>query len=352
MKHRNILLTIKSIPIVIYFLFALFSAATAAENGSHVRTKVEVLEIAPRTLNSYSTYVGHLEPNTKVSISSEIAGVIEDLAVNQGTQVKKNDTLIQIDTKRQLLNKQLNESNYELALNDYERENKLLEKNLTTPAKVSALKNNLDVNRLRLELAALDVEKSRISAPISGVISQQHIEIGEYVRVGSELLEILDLSKVLGIINVPERDIRFIQLHKEVTLNVDALPDESFIGNVKKIGLEADMQSRTFKVEVLINNPDAKLFPGMLIRARLLKVKLINQVIIPRYTIQEEEQGSFVYVIKNNKIVKRIIKVGISVDGEIQVLSGLNFKERLVQTGQQLVSPDELVDVIATKQQK
>lgn len=352
MKPRKNLIAFAPKLFIVCFLTMLYVTASAVENGSNIRTKVEVLELAPRVLNIFSTYVGHLEPNTKVSISSEIAGVVEHLAVSQGSLVKKDELLIQIDTKRQLLNKQLNESNYRLALQDYERESKLLEKNLTTPAKVAALKNSLDVNRLRLELAELDVVKSQISAPINGVISKQLIEIGEYVRVGSELLEVLDLSKVLGIINVPEREIRFIQTNKEVVLSVDALPGASFLGVVSKIGLEADMQSRTFKVEILIDNPEVKLFPGMLVRARLLKVNLNNQVVIPRHTIQEEEQGSFVYIIKNNRVTKRIVKVGISIDNDVQILSGLNFKERLIHSGQQLVAPDELVDVIAVKQQK
>lgn len=333
--------------ILILFCFNLYSN----DSKTKLKTKVEIIQLAPRTLNNYTTYVGTLQPVTKVDLSSEIAGIIEMLKVDTGTPVKTGEIVVQIDTRRQKLNKRLNESNYNLALEDYNREKALLTKNLSTPAKVSNLKNKLEVNRLSLELAKLDLMKSRVKAPISGVVSSKFIEAGEYVRVGDKLLEILDISRVLGVVNIPEREIHYIHYGKEVKITIDALPDEIFKGYVKTIGLEADSKSRSFEIEVLINNAQKKLLPGMLVRAQLLKMSLPRQIIIPRHTIQEGEEGSFVYTLNNETAIKKFINLGISINDEVQVTSGLKFGDLLIETGQQLVSPNEQVDVISMKKQ-
>ncbi len=347
MQSRTIcvMLTIFCLVIPVHQVFA-------GDQSQTIRTKIEALQLSPRSLKNYSSYVGHLKPITKVSISSEIAGVIEVLNVDQGSRVTEGEIMVQIDTKRQLLNNQLNKSNYELALKDYNREAKLLSKKLSTPAKVAELKNKMEVNRLRLQLSELDLVKSRIKTPIKGLVSNPTIEMGEYVRVGDKLLEVLDISKVLALINIPEREIQYIELGKDVGITIDALPGEVFPGKVTTRALEADMRSRSFEVEVEIDNTDQKLLPGMLVRARLLKIHLENQILIPRHAIQEEEKGSFVYLVKNSAIEKRHVAIGLSLDKEVQILDGLRVGDVLVETGQQLVSPNEKVEVISLSKQK
>ena len=350
----KVILQSRILMLVVTFIGLVFPVQSifAKDKSQPIRTKIEVLQLVPRTLKSYSTYVGHLKPITKVSISSEIAGVVEALNVDQGSRVLKGDILVQIDTKRQLLNNRLNKSNYDLALKDYTRETKLLSKRLSTPAKVADLKNKLEVNRLRLQLSELDLIKSRIKAPINGVISNPAIEMGEYVRVGDKILEVLNITKVLALINIPEREIQYIELGKEVNLTLDAIPGEMFPGKVTTRGLEADMRSRTFEVEVEVENPDRKLLPGMLIRAKLLKIHLENQILIPRHAIQEEEKGSFVYIVNHDTIKKKHITIGLSIDQEVQVLDGLKIGDMLVETGQQLVSPNEKVAVVSVSKQE
>lgn len=339
--------------ILIFILCCILSPSATAQNSSEeaVRTKVEVLQLSPQTMKSYSTYIGHLKPIQRVNVSSEIPGIVEKLNTSTGQAVRKDELLANIDTERQAINTKLNTSNYELALDDYRREKKLYEKNLSTEAKLTTLKNRLEVSRYRLELSKLDLVRSRVKSPISGIIKSKFIEEGEYIGGGRKMFEILDISKVIAVIHIPETDIRYLQVGKKASIILDALPGRHFVGHVKTIGLEADSRSRSFDVEIEISNPEMQLLPGMLVRARMLKMSLKNQLVIPRHTIQENENGSFVYIIKNGKTIKRQIQLGISVDESVQILSGLTFGDKLIETGQQLVTPSEAVDVINTRKQ-
>jgi membrane fusion protein (multidrug efflux system) len=315
-------------------------------------TNVEVIRLRPRLLRSYSTYVGHLNPFLRVLVSSEIPGIVETANFKVGRHVERGELLVKISTKRQILNNRLNRSNYRLALDDYNREVALFDKQMSTTAKLKTLKNRLEVSKLRLDLSSLDLIKSKVAAPISGIVKSKFVERGEYVPKGRGLLELFDISKVLAIINIPERDIRFTKIGNRLSITLDALPDIATHGIIKTIGLEASKRSRSFPVEVEIDNPGERLRPGMLVRARMLRISKPNQIIIPRHTIQEEESGSFVYITRKRVTVKRKVKVGISVGNDVQVLSGLKSGDLLIVKGHQLITANERVKINSVRTQK
>lgn len=314
-------------------------------------TKVEVIKLAPRRLVNYATYIGHLKPANRVILSSEIPGIIKEASFLTGQSIKNGQVLIQFDTRKLTLNRKLNESNYTLALMDYKREKNLYLKNLSTLAKVASLKNRLDVNKVRLDMSILDLEKSIIRAPLSGVIKQKYVEKGEYIGGGKRVVEIIDITSVLAAVNIPEMEIRFVKPNKQFTITLDALKGKHYTGHVKTIGLEADMRSRSFAVEVEIKNPDQDLLPGMLARLKMQTLSVGRQMLIPRHTIQEEESGSFVYIVKNNRSIKKPVKIGLTIKDEVQILSGLAFGELIVETGQQLITDQEIVKVIEINNQ-
>lgn len=336
------------------FLMA-FVLVQSADTKSAERkkvTKVEVIKLSPRRLVNYATYIGHLKPVNRVTLSSELAGSIAKADFLTGQSVKKGQLLIQFDTRKLLLNKKLNKSNYTLALMDYKREKNLYIKNLSTLAKVAALKNRLDVNKVRLDMSRLDLEKSSISAPLAGVIKNKYVNQGEYIGHGKKVVEIIDISSVLALVNIPEKEIRFVKPKKRIGITLDALKGERYSGRVRTIGKEADLRSRSFAVEVEIPNPKGELLPGMLVRLKMLTLSIKKQVVIPRHTIQEEENGSFVYIVKNNRTIKKPVTIGITVEDEVQILSGLKFGEFIVETGQQLITDQEPVKVIEIKKQR
>ena len=312
-------------------------------------TKVEVLKISPHQLKNYGTYVGYLTPSRRVTVSSEIAGIVLNTNFAVGDSVSKNEVLVEFDTDRLNLNKKLRQSNYNLALMDYKREKSLYIKKLSTLAKVAALKNRMEVSKVSLGMANLDLAKSRVKSPLLGMIKIKYIEKGEYIGPGKKIAEILDISSVLAKVDIPEQEIHFAKKGKRVTAYFDALPGKKFRGVISSIGVEADRRSRSFPIEVSIANPNRLLLPGMLVRARLLKSALKNQILIPRHTIQQDENGSFVFVANSTKVKKKYIQTGISQKNNVQVTSGLKFGEFLIETGQQLVTAGDSVSIVKIK---
>ena len=130
-----------------------------------------------------------------------------------------------------------------------------------------------------------------------------------------------------------------------MSVTFDALPDARFDGTVRLVGLEADLKTRTFPVEVELDNSHGQLRAGMLARVEAPLREYQDQLLVPRHAVLEREQGRYVYVAQDGAAVERRIETGSSSGGNVQVLRGLEPGELLIVTGQQRLTPGEPVEV-------
>ncbi len=337
---------------VLFFIWslALLPQGLMAQNTPSV-TNVETLELVPRQLELESTYVGHLEPFERVSIRSETDGTSEKIGFDEGQSVKEGEVLVNISTVRLGLQEKLARANYELAESEYKTEKLLFERQVSTASKLDTYKTKRDVEKINLEISQYDLEKSKVKAPISGVIKSKNVNIGEVVSRGQELFEIMDISRVLASINIPEREMMFVTPGKEVKVRIDAIPGTFFTGRVKTLGLEADLQNRSFPAEIIIDNPQRQLLPGMMARVEMITTAAANEIIIPRHAVLERENGRIVFVENDGTAVEKSVHLGTIIKDEVQVVSGLQSGEKLVVTGHQFLSDQEKINVASTRQQ-
>lgn len=216
----------------------------------------------------------------------------------------------------------------------------------TTKSKLDSLRYRLDEAKVQMKLARLDLKRSKVKSPFSGVVSEKFIEKGKFIRPGESLLEIMDISSVLAKIYVPVQKIKYLKRGDQVTVRLDAIPKRVFQGRVRTLGLEADPKSRSFPIEVLINNPDRELLPGMMARIQIEQESSNNQIVIPRHVVMQRSEGSIVFVIDNNIAKLTKVSLGKTVKGNVQILSGLSTGDKLVISGQQYLTDNERVNIL------
>jgi membrane fusion protein, heavy metal efflux system len=221
----------------------------------------------------------------------------------------------------------------------------------TDQVKLERFLNARDINKVQQDLALLNLEKSKVKAPFTGVVKRKYAQNGGYIKSGEVLLEIMNISKVLAKINIPEKDIQYLKPGQIVKVTLDALPEQLLKGTIKTIGLEADTNSRSFPAEVIVDNSDRNLLPGMMTRAETIALSLSNQIMIPSHAVLEREYGKVVFVVKNAKAVEKNVSLGTAVENKVQVLSGLNVGDRLVVSSQQFIANNETINIIATSKQ-
>ena len=269
------------------------------------------------------------------------------------------------------------ESSYQLEQTNYEKELELFQLNISTESrfdaaknrltnakanldlaklaldksnaisdqiKLNSLKNLMEINGYQLELASLDLDQSQVRSPFRGIVSKKKIEKGGFINKGQELLEIMDISKVLAQINIPENKIRFIKIGSMVKVTFDAVPGKTYTGIVKTLGLEAEQKNRTFPAEVQINNPNQVLLPGMMARAKIELNSSDKQIMIPRHVVLNRDDSKVVFVAESDTAKIRHLTLGKTVKGEVQVLSGLKFGDNLIISGQQYLTENEKVN--------
>ncbi|MDP6730150.1 MAG: efflux RND transporter periplasmic adaptor subunit, partial [SAR324 cluster bacterium] len=124
------------------------------------------------------------------------------------------------------------------------------------------------------------------------------------------------------------------------------LSDRQFLGTVKTIGLEADSRSRTFPVEIMVDNQKRELRPGMLARVTFSKKISDEQIVVPRHTILERDNGRVVFLVDQDKAVKRMISTGQSLQDRVQVMEGLNVGDLLVVEGHTKLTDGEPIRIL------
>ena len=316
------------------------------QSNNKKKTNVRLKEIKPETLKIQTTYVGSLLPFQRVLMRSQIDGVIENINFEEGDEITKEKRLIDISTKELQLKLKIAIADSNLADINIKRDEKLASSNLISSSQLDQTRTRAESARLNKELARISLKKSLISSPLDGTVKTRHVKVGEFVRKGDKLVEILDLSRVIVKVNIPELEILEIKIGQKVEIALYIMEEIIFSGEVKNIGLEADSNNRTFPVEIHVSNSERMLRPGMLARSTFTKSIDDEQIVIPRHTILEKERGRVVYVFDKGKVFQRDIQVGLSQKDQVQVIKGLKKGELIVVEGHNKLSDGEEVNVV------
>ena len=310
------------------------------------KTNVRIQEVNLESLSIKSTYVGNLLPNQRVIMRSEIDGVIENIYFDEGDEIVNNKKLIDISTKELSLKLKIAFADSKLAETNLKRDEKLAKDNLIPNAQLDQTRTFAERALLNRELAKISLNKSIINSPLSGTVKTRFVKVGEFVRKGDRLVEILNVDRILVKVNIPEQEILQINIGQKVDIELYILEKKLFEGKVKKIGLEADASNRTFPVEIEVNNRERILRPGMLARVTFTKRVDQDQVVIPRHTILERDSGRIVYVVDKGKAFQREVSTGISQREKVQILTGLGRGEQLVVEGHTKLTDGEEINIV------
>lgn len=197
-----------------------------------------------------------------------------------------------------------------------------------------------------LEEVEINLRDSVIKSPITGTISKLNVESGELVSAGQPLLRVIDLEEMLVEIDLTAVSVSRIALGDKVNVKPEIM-QQYIEGEVSSISPAADPQSRTFKVEVKIDNPGQRIKAGMFASVQLTKGKAGDAVIVPIASVVDLNTDSpHIFVVEDNRAVKKEIKIGIITDTQVEVLEGLKAGEKVIIKGQNRIESDAEVEVI------
>ncbi len=325
---------------------------------------VEVMDIETQTITRDYSSAGKLYPNAEVNISSNTNGEVESINFDIGDIVKKNDVLFTLDNSDLLNNIDLQKSKleksledariaYEDALENYNNMKSLYESGAISKDGFDNAQNSFDMAKLNYDQAKKDLESNLITlnsnyndtiikSPLDGIVSERNIEVGE-MTTGVDFV-IVNLDPIIVKTNVSEDIINKISVGDETRINILS---NDYVVNIKTISPVVINISNIYLVEVEVENPNYILKPGMYAEVDFEIEKLENRVLIPKKSILTEGNENYVYIIKDNKPQRIVIEKGITKDGYVEILNGLNKGDQLVVKGQEYINEDSDIKIVS-----
>jgi membrane fusion protein (multidrug efflux system) len=286
-----------------------------------------------------------LEPNKVVEVPVELAGKIENVFVTEGEEVEKGQLILKLDTKLLEAELQRAKAQAEYDRRTYDRSMELLEKGVLNRSQVEEVEARSTISSVALDVAKTRLERATVEAPFSGVLNVLSREAGEYVSPGDTVAQIVEVARVKVVVQIPERDVRYLSKGSRIQLSADSLPGSVFSGEVTYISEVADISTRTTRIEVTVENSKRRLHTGMIVRAKIPRRQLHNVVMIPLSAVIPLEDGRVVYVASGNRAERRRVELGFLRGTEVQILSGLSPGDLLIVNGHRQVGPEQLIEI-------
>lgn len=345
---------LRFISLSIIALAILSSACSSKKNDKQAQTgdslKVETVKtmlVEQQKITRVIDYTSTLNAFEEVHLAPASPGRIEKINVEVSDQVKQGQILVQMD-RTQLEQARINLLTLET---DYKRLDTLKKTKSIADQQYDQLKARYDIARSNYEFL---LENTQLKAPFSGIISGKYFENGEMysgapvASVGKPaVLSLIQINNLNAQVNVSSSYFPNIALGMKADVMSDLYPGKTFKGEVYRIYPTIDNATKTFVVEIKIQNNDLRLRPGMFAKIRL-NFGEGNAILAPSLAIikQTGTNNMYAFINQNNKAVKKAVKTGRIIDDKTEVLDGIKTGDELIIVGQNKLEDQTPVQII------
>ena len=299
---------------------------------------VEAAPIKRIDLQDAVTAVGTLRGSESLVLKSELAGRIAAIAFTDGARVKKGDLLIEFDASIQRAQFNQAKAERDLAAARLKRTRDLFDKKFLSAASLDDAKASADIAEAKLALAKATLDKMSVRAPFDGVVGLRQMSVGDYIREGTDLVNLEDVSRLRADFRVPEQFSSRLRPQQTVRLSSDAFPGATFPAKVTAVDAAVDVSGRSLLVRAELSDDRQRLKPGMFVRVSLVLETRANAIVIPEEALVTAQGRTVVFKVVDGKAVASPVQTGLRtmVDGKpvVEVMKGLAEGDIVVTAGQ------------------
>lgn len=317
-----------------------------AAGGRDQPVGVEVARVRAMALSDEAQAVGSLRSRHSVVLRPEVSGRITQLNFRDGARVRKGQVLVQLDDQLPRAQVQQAQAELSIARANHQRNQELVAQGFISQRSLDESAASLQVALAKLALAQATAARLKIVAPFDGIVGIAGVNVGDYLKDGTDIVNIEDLERVFVDFRLPERYQGKVRVGQTARVELDALPGASYSAVVQAIDPQIDANGRSMAVRASIDNPQLQLRPGMFARVTAVFGAHADAHVVPEEAIVP--QGSSPYVLKvlpgadaGSWLARRTpVRLGLRRDGQVQVLEGLELGDTVVTAGQQRVRKD------------
>ena len=372
----------------------------ATERPRSVAVKVKIVPVERQEQRRTVEAVGSLFAYDEVTVSSEVEGRVEDVLADVGDHVAKGQVLARISpTELELTVEQqraaLEQARARLGLRAgdgnskdilqsaevkkaaadlsdaeqrYRRAENLLETGVIARQvydeaearykaakaaydlavqQVENLRASMQQSQASLNLAAKKLRDAQIRAPFAGQVKLRAVTVGQYLKVQTPVMTIVNMDPLRVRLNVPEKMSPWVHVGREVTITLEAFPGRNFTGRISRINPAVDEKTRTFEIEALVANPQGELKPGSFVKAAIPSDKVDSILTIPQTAALYLFGAYKVFVVQGTSLKEREVKLGDHFGDRLEILEGLQPNEKIaVSEGGQILKEGMEIEVV------
>ncbi len=326
---------------------------------------VEILELSPVEFNDVIELTGTVEARRDVIVSAKTTGTLERIVplgrtVGVGQVIANTeDDLLQASVSQAEAQVRNAEASLRIAEESYNRQKPLFADSIISPLEFTRLETTLDQAKSALaqstaifDQAQQQLQYTSITAPIGGKVEAHYVEPGEQVVPGMDVLRLVDTRNVQISAGVSERYAGDIEFGTPAEISLPTANVSPRTGRVVFAGNVIDPESRSFEVNIEVDNADGRLKPEMIVELAILRTTIEDALVIPGNSVTRTENGLSIFVVEQHEgrhVAKmRIVTLGADYANQVVVLSGLSPDEKVVVRGQSTLANDDLVTIDQT----
>ncbi len=357
----------------------------AQVTANKTSVEVETAQVTEKT--SGDTYKATLEAYQQGIITSKISAKVLTVSVENGQYVNAGDTIATLDdqdiqnniksaqAQLQTYESQLNsyqvamekyKVNVDDAQRNYDRQKSLFEGKVISQADLdtaekalNSAKADYDSGNASIQTAQANIESQKVTianyqdnlkntvikAPISGVISDKSLNIGQMATQGGVLAKINDISSIYAIIQVPQEKISSVKIGQTAKVTLDG-SDKTYSGTVQTMDLSADATSRVFNCKVKLDNGDKSLLPGVYAKVQLDNDTKTEVITVPVNALVGNEGDYSVLINDNGAAKKQKVTIGETDGNNVEVTSGVQAGDKVICTNTSTLQDGDAIDVV------
>jgi RND family efflux transporter MFP subunit len=322
------------------------------ELGQEVTVGQIVVELDPRELDLALQRAQSQLKQTEAQLGIDGERVKEPLPDEQISSVRlaianRDDALAQLRRAQRLKAQNLLS---QADLDTAETKVKVTEANYQSAIEtVQSLKATLQERRHAVELAQKKLNDTSIRASVAGQIAERLVQQGEYIRENTPVVTVVQMNPLKVKTAIQERYAGLVRVGLPAEFSVESAPGKNFVGRVSNVSPSVDLATRTFPVEILVDNKDRQLKPGFFAKGVIFTHLDENVMAIPEDAISTLAGVSNVYIIENGKARQQMVTLGGRVGDLIELKGGLNGEETLASSNLTLLATGVPVRIIQTE---
>jgi membrane fusion protein, multidrug efflux system len=286
--------------------------------------------------------VGTVTAVNGVTVSTDLAGIVRQIAFESGSKVREGDLLVHLDTTQEEAQLHSAEAQRDFAAVSLKRDKDLVEKHAISQSDYDNADAVFRQNQASVDQFKALIARKTLRAPFDGVAGIRQVNLGQYLREGDMVVTLQAFDPIYVNFSLPQQDLSKLILGEPVQLRVDAFPDQTFNGKITAINSLVDQTTRNVQVQATFTNSDFRLRPGMFAKVSVILSDKQNVVSIPATAIHYAPYGDSIFVVSELKdpqgkeykgVKEQFIKTGQSRGDMIAVVSGLKPGDEVVTSG-------------------